>query len=135
MKHSRETFFSPVADGWPVLLHYCTHSHYYRMIDSQTQYKNVEQCFAVNFGSTTPFDIPTLSVDIKKDFQNPNDISTNHCFLVFVGGKYVDVIEEVMKKVDTIAKDIALTPLAVFVTTNEKIQKDLPVTAKIPMVK
>ena len=89
----------------------------------------------MNFGSTTPLDIPTLSVDIKKDFQMPNDISTNHCFLVFVGGKYVELIEEVMKKVDSITKDIVLTPLAIFVTTKEKIQKDLPVTAKIPMVK
>ena len=100
-------------------------------------FKIVEQCFAVNFGSTKPFDLPTLSLDLEsnKDFQMPYDISTNHCFLVFVGGNYVEVIEEVMKKVDSITKDIVLTPLAIFVTTKEKIQKDLPVTAKIAMVK
>ena len=65
----------------------------------------------------------------------PYDISTNHCFLVFVGGKYVEVIEEVMKKVDSISKNIGLEPLALFVKTNENVQNDLPITAKIPMVK
>ena len=100
-------------------------------------FKIVEQCFAVNFGSTKPFDLPTLSLDLEsnKDFRMPHDISTNHCFLVFVGGKYVEFIEEVMKKVDSIAKDIGLEPLALFVKTNENVQNDLPITAKIPMVK
>ena len=98
------------------------------MIDSQTQYKNVEQCFAVNFGSTTPLDIPTLSVDIKKDFQMPNDISTNHCFLVFVGGKYVDMIDQVASKVEIIGKKILSKAKVFFLDTNDKKMRSMKET-------
>ena len=46
--------------------------------------------------------------------------STDDCFLVFVGGKYVDMIDQVASKVDIIGKKILSKPKVLFMDTNDK---------------
>ena len=46
--------------------------------------------------------------------------STDDCFLVFVGGKYVDMLDQVASKVDTIGKKILSKPKVLFLDTNDK---------------
>ena len=45
---------------------------------------------------------------------------TDDCFLVFVGGKYVDMIDQVASKVEIIGKKILSKPRVLFLDTNDK---------------
>ena len=46
--------------------------------------------------------------------------STDDCFLVFVGGKYVDMLDQVVRKVEIIGKKILSKPKVLFLDTNDK---------------
>ena len=48
-----------------------------------------------------------------------NKVHSN-CFLIFIGGKYVQVLDQVMEKVDTISKELLLLPHGVFITEDEE---------------
>ena len=49
-----------------------------------------------------------------------NIASTNDCFLVFVGGKYVDMLYQVASKVEIIGKKILSKAKVFFLDTNDK---------------
>ena len=54
--------------------------------------------------------------------------SPSGCFFVIIGGKYLDRISDVMKKVSTVTNDIGGTrPMAVFLMTNYKENVDIDV--------
>ena len=55
------------------------------------------------------------STQKRRNFQ---DDSNDHCFLVFIGGKYVRVLGQIMKKVEKISQQIGLLPLGLFVTSH-----------------
>ena len=42
--------------------------------------------------------------------------AADNCFLVFIGGKYVQILHQIMEKVETISKKIGLQPLGLFIT-------------------
>ena len=46
--------------------------------------------------------------------------STDDCFLVFVGGKYVDMLDQVVRKVEIIGNKILSKPKVLFLDTNDK---------------
>ena len=45
--------------------------------------------------------------------------AADNCFLVFIGGKYVHILNHVMQKVETISKKIGLQPLGLFITVED----------------
>ena len=52
----------------------------------------------------------------------------NNCFIVIVGGKYLNMIGDVMEKVDNVTLDVGGRPLAVFLISqnyNDKINIDV----------
>ena len=49
-----------------------------------------------------------------------NIATTDDCFLVFVGGKYVDMIDQVARKVEIIGKKILSKAKVFFLDTNDK---------------
>ena len=49
-----------------------------------------------------------------------NIATTDDCFLVFVGGKYVDMIDQVASKVEIIGKKILSKAQFLFLDTNDK---------------
>ena len=54
--------------------------------------------------------------------------SPSSCFFVIIGGKYLDMIEEVMEKVNNVTNDVWGTrPMAVFLMTNNKQNVDIDV--------
>ena len=85
-------------------------------------YNKIENCFVSNFASQTFKGIAMYSVDLDTDFNSEimNDIYENEaadsCFLVFIGGKYVQILDQVMEKVETISKEIGLHPLGLFIS-------------------
>ena len=64
-----------------------------------------------------------ISMELEMDFDqlsvNGEDtVSDDNCFLVFIGGKYVRVLDQIMKKVENISQKIGLLPLGLFVTSH-----------------
>ena len=54
--------------------------------------------------------------------------AADDCFLVFVGGKYVDMIDQVASKVDIIGKKILSKAKVFFLDTNDKKMRSMKET-------
>ena len=52
------------------------------------------------------------------------------CFMVIVGGKYLNKLNYVLKIVDSIANKIGRRPLAVFLISNDYKKKDIVIDVK-----
>ena len=62
-----------------------------------------------------------MTLDFNEETIDRFNISTtDDCFLVFVGGKYVDMIDQVASKVEIIGKKILSKPRVLFLDTNDK---------------
>ena len=82
---------------------------------------NQQNCFAANFGFKGEIPIPEISfsVDDKPNLSQYELDRYYSCFFVFIGGKYVDVINDVMKVAGEISKIINKPgPVAVFIMTD-----------------
>ena len=84
---------------------------------------SIKHCFSVSFDFNNDLDI--LMYDMNLDFNEEtidrfNIVTTDDCFLVFVGGKYVDMIDQVNSKVEIIGKKILSKPRVLFLDTNDK---------------
>ena len=68
------------------------------------------------------------SVEIDSDFSSKrmNNIheheADDNCLLIFTGGKYAQVLDQVMEKVENISKRIGLHPLGLFITKENNLQ-------------
>ena len=68
------------------------------------------------------------SVEIDSDFSSKsmNNIheheADDNCLLIFTGGKYAQVLDQVMEKVENISKRIGLHPLGLFITKENNSQ-------------
>ena len=84
------------------------------------------RCFSVNFGFVNDLDV--FMYDMTLDFNEESidrfyTASIDDCFLVFVGGEYVDMIDQVISKVEIIGKKILSKPRVLFLDTNDKKMK------------
>ena len=86
-------------------------------------YNKVENCFVLNFGSQQKIKgLAIHSVELDSDFNSErmNNIheqeAVQNCFLAFIEGKYVQDLDQVMGKVETISKKIGLHPLGLFIS-------------------
>ena len=62
-----------------------------------------------------------MNLDFNLETLDRSNInSTDDCFLVFVGGKYVDMIDQVNSKVEIIGKKILSKSKILFLDTNDK---------------
>ena len=92
---------------------------------------SIKQCFSVSFGFKN--DLEILMYEMTLDF-NVESIdrfsinSTDDCFLVFVGGKYVDMIDQVNSKVEIIGKKILSKSKILFLDTNDKKMRSMKET-------
>ena len=92
---------------------------------------SIQHCFSVGFGYDNDLDI--LMYEMTLDFNVEtidrfNITSADDCFLVFVGGKYVDMIDQVVSKVEIIGKKILSKPKVLFLDTNIKKIRSMEVT-------
>ena len=70
-----------------------------------------------------------MSLDFNEETIDRFTIaSTNDCFLVFVGGKYVNMIDEVASKVEIIGKKILSKARILFLDTNDKKRRNMKET-------
>ena len=78
-----------------------------------------------------------ISMDSNKEqstiggFNSDERAAIDNCFLVFIGGKDVDNIDQVLEQINIISKKIGLLPNGIFITT----KKDyLHTTYQFPLV-
>ena len=84
---------------------------------------SVDRCFSVSFGFDNDLDILMYEMNLDFNVKSINRFSinsTDDCFLVFVGGKYVDMIDQVASKVEIIGKKILSKAKVFFLDTNDK---------------
>ena len=69
-----------------------------------------------------------FSIELDNNFSSEkiNNIyeheAADNCFLIFIGGEYVQVLDQVMEKVETISKKIGLHPLGLFIPEDNNSQ-------------
>ena len=84
---------------------------------------STKHCFIVSFGFNNDLDMIMyeMTLDFNEEAIDRVIIaSTDDCFLVFVGGKYVDIIDQVASKVETIGKKISSKAKVFFLDKNDK---------------
>ena len=82
------------------------------------------------------------SVESNLISERMSDIHENeaadNCFLVFIGGKYVQILNQVMETVETMSKKIGLQPLGLYITMENNYHNfkftDYADGAKFPLV-
>ena len=80
-----------------------------------------DQCFCVSFSASYMSSIPQISMNLDNSNTSFNFYVPSRCFLVAIGGKYLNMIGKVMEKVNSVSNDIGGTrPMAVFLMTNYK---------------
>ena len=82
-----------------------------------------------------------FSIELESNFnsekiQNIHEHeAADNCFLVFIGGNYIQILEQVMEKVKTISKKIGIHPLGLFISVDNNSQfKNYAVGADFPLV-
>ena len=84
---------------------------------------SIQHCFSVSFGYDDDLDILMYEMNLDFNVKSINRFiinSTDDCFLVFVGGKYVDMIDQVASKVEIIGKKIQSKAKVFFLDANGK---------------
>ena len=82
-----------------------------------------QHCFSVSFGYDNDLDILMYELTLDFNVESIDRFSINSiddCFLVFVGGKYVDMIDQVVIKVEIIGKKLFSKARVLFIDTNDK---------------
>ena len=97
-----------------------------------TNVLNDQIYFIMNYGFSGSSKIPELKM--TTDFDTHHNVGTfglnspSKCSIVFIGGKYLEQVDEVMRMVDKITEDIAWMPSAVFLMA-EKPGQDIKFNA------
>ena len=82
-----------------------------------------QSCFSLNFDIfIQELKIPQISLtsesNIKLNFNLENMNTAISCYIVLIGGKYLNNIQDVMTKVDSIKHDNGIRPQAIFIQSN-----------------
>ena len=82
-----------------------------------------QSCFSLNFGIyIQELKIPQISLtpesNIKLNFDSDNMNTAISCYIVLVGGKYLNDIKDVMTKVDSVKVVVGVRPQAIFIQSN-----------------
>ena len=62
-----------------------------------------------------------FSMEIDSDFNSERmanlqeNKAADNCFIIFISGRYVQILNQVLEKVETIGKEIGLHPLGLFI--------------------
>ena len=120
-----------------------------------THYNNIEKCLSLNFGSKhTVKGLATVNLDlnIEIDIILKNQVSmeanswnnqeaalndsTTHdnCFLVFIGGVFLEMMAQVLERLEMISKKIGLTPLGLFIMRDTEDMATIPRNTALPLV-
>ena len=83
---------------------------------------SIDRCISVSFGfpNDLGFFMFDLYLDADVESWNRETIgSTDDCFLVFVGGNYIDRLDQVVEKVEIIGKKLQSLPRAIIIDSQK----------------
>ena len=92
---------------------------------------SIKHCFSISFDFDNDLDILMYNMTLDFDEETINRFNiatTDDCFLVFVGGKYVDMIDQVASKVEIIGKKILSKVKIFFLDTIDKKMRSMKET-------
>ena len=81
---------------------------------------SIDRCISVSFGfpNDLGFFMFDLYLDADVESWNRETIgSTDDCFIVFVGGNYIDKLDQVVEKVESIGKKLQSKAKAIFINS------------------
>ena len=86
-------------------------------------YNKLDKCLTLNFGMKENIkELAMFSIELDTNFNSEkiNNIheheAADNCFLVFIGSKYVQDLDQVMETLEIISKEIGLHPLGLFMS-------------------
>ena len=78
----------------------------------------MRRCYALNFGWPQELSISQLTVNLDNDrifnAEMVRQSAPSNCFMVFIGGKYVNRLEDIFQKVETVSVGLVSKPLIYF---------------------
>ena len=83
---------------------------------------SIDRCISVSFGfpNDLGFFMFDLYLDADVESWNRETIgSTDDCFIVFVGGNYIDKLDQVVEKVESIGKKLQTKARAIIIDRKE----------------
>ena len=92
---------------------------------------SAERCFCVSFGFRNDLGFFMVDFNIDVDVQSFNKEtigSTNDCFIVFVGGNYIDKLDQVVEKVESIGKNLQTMARAIFINSQKGERRNIKET-------
>ena len=92
---------------------------------------DVDRCLCVSFGFIN--DLGTsmieLNLDVTVESWNKDTIgSIDDCFLVFVGGSYIDKLDQVAEKLESIGKKLQSMARAIFINSQKGERRNIKET-------
>ena len=70
-----------------------------------------------------------LNLDVDEESWNRETIgSTNDCFIVFLGGTYIDILDQVVEKVESIGKNLQTMARAIFIHSQKGERRNIKET-------
>ena len=83
---------------------------------------SIDRCFSVSFGFPNDLGVSMLELNVDVDVESWNREILGHaddCFLVFVGGNYIDMLDQVAEKVGSIGKKLQTKARAIIIDRKE----------------
>ena len=79
---------------------------------------NNMNCYSISFGWPQELSVPQLRVNLDNDkilnAAMVRQSSPSNCLMVFIGGKYVNRLEDIFQKVETVSVGLVSKPLIYF---------------------
>ena len=88
-------------------------------------YVNNMNCYSISFGWPQELSVPQLRVNLDNNnnvehLEMVRQSAPANCFMVFIGGKYVNRLEDIFQKVEVVSVGLVSKPLIYF---SEKVEK------------
>ena len=83
---------------------------------------NLDRCFFVSFGFLNDLGVFMVQLNLESEVEAWSIESigyTGDCFLVFVGGNYIDRLDQVVEKVEIIGKKLQSLPRAIIIDSQK----------------
>jgi len=82
-------------------------------------------CYSISFGWPQELSVPQLRVNLDNNnnvehLEMVRKSAPANCFMVFIGGKYVNRLEDIFQKVESVSIGLVSKPLVYF---SEKVEK------------
>ena len=82
-------------------------------------YVNNMNCYSISFGWPQELSVPQLRVNLDNNnnvehLEMVRQSAPANCFMVFIGGKYVNRLEDIFQKMETVSVGLVSKPLIYF---------------------